>query len=460
MFYSLTFIANNDIININVFVIFNLLNMEGDKMIKTIKLSYKHKVSLSSAIVSTFFKTAGIHVIENRYGEPINLQEEFNIFKINTTDSLVAIDAEVILTDCLDDDQLNKSLANLDYSVKINCGELMGEQGYIDEEKLINEVLNQLSQRRLLSEQQESYLRELAEVIISEDYIRTSLFSAHGFVLDSERKQLVIERIEPFVKKVKKLKNDNNENIHAKYALLSAAFEANRLSRGSRVPMIYSPFEIEKIANEIIGVAGGVLDREIQILRYQNYHTASDRTESYYTINETLRNENSFNPLAYRFKAQYWMSEEDWERAIIWFKKAISLYPEDYKSWNGLGFCLFNIAGATVDRAHDAFSTSIKILEKKRDVCSLTPGEVFYLYEANYMSGKIMDAKAKWARAMHYYSNAKRTIETLNGSHFVNYLNLKNNDENKIEFANLPKKEVKEEDLGKRIKKCKAYLGV
>ena len=91
--------------------LFNLSITEGEKMIGTIKLSYKHDATVSTAVVSAFFKTAGIHVIENYYDEPFSLQEELLELKIKpipNTEIPVAIGAEIILVDGLDDEQSNK----------------------------------------------------------------------------------------------------------------------------------------------------------------------------------------------------------------------------------------------------------------------------------------------------------------------------------------------------------------
>lgn len=448
-------------------------------MIKTIKLSYKSNGIKEKTIVKTFFEKAGIRVIESCYDKPVDLREALALLKIKTVpNNFIMTDAEIILTDDLNDKRLNKPFDvdkitveidcknapkneqgiidrkwllktvlkqienpknNISGPIKINYREVLkNEQGLINGSWLINETLNQLSERGLLDKKQENDLRELAEIFIDTDY-NNSLMLANYADLLKEKKlvELAVECYRKFIHKTSEKYYVSKTNFHVGYALLDACCSINLLRKGVNETTLYPWPQIKGVADELKGLAGGVLDRPISmLLALTKLHVLSDFDGAYREILEVERDAGRFDADIRRFHGILFDNgfDSDREVALKHYKEAISLFSTDYESW-------FRISNYYVKaKKGNATGVSsrvvIKILENGYTSNELNPEETFIFFSSAIRVGERAEWENDYQAALKYYNLAKVAIERLKDSSYFKELNIKTNYEdltNKID---------------------------
>lgn len=424
-------------------------------MIRTIMLTHRYADAIPSTIACLFFRMAGIYVVENYLDSATDLREELNEFGIAPSENLACFcDAEIVLmSDKSDKERIYKT--DSDMVVKIFYGEASDNQkDGTDTEWLINQILDELSLRGLLKENQKFDLDKVADVFSSEDYVNTTMLTKYFFTSqDSDWIDEMLLKYKSIVRNLQKSYKDNKVCPHVEFALLNTAYEVNLYCKRCERPPIYSYKEIIDMANELKSISGSLLERSIELLLAQvELNLARDRATAYYRMSELCRNDKNVNSYIFFLKGNYWLSEENYERATKYYKNAIIRFPQYYRAWYQLGICLYN-QGET-EKAREAFLTVKKILTERFENNVLRPMEVEYLYNACVYCGEIQESYAAFSGALVYYGFAKRVWDSLESSLFIQYLG-------RINFV---VKRIKNEfdifELEKRIQRCKEYLGV
>lgn len=428
-------------------------------MIRTIMLTHRYADAIPSTIACLFFRMAGIYVVENYLDSTTDLREELKEFGISPSENLEFFcDAEIVLmSDESDKERIYKSDSNM--VVKVLYGAASdNQQNGTNTGWLINQILDGLFSKGLINESQRFDLAEVERVFSSGDYVKITMLTKYFFTpQDSQWIDLMLNKYKSVVKSLQQSYKNNKDYPHLKFALLNVAYEVNLYCKRCERPQIYSYREIIDMANELKSVMGNLLERSIELLLVQvELNLSRDRTAAYYRMSELCRNDINVNSYIFFLKGNYWVSEEDYERAEKYYRNAIIRFPQYYRAWYQLGVCLYNQGEA--EKARKAFLTVKKILTERFEKNVLRPMEVEYLYQACLYCGKIQESYAAFSGALLYYGFARRVWESVETSKFIHYLEQKNQ-QGILVFERI-KNEFDIFELEKRINRCKGYLGV
>lgn len=209
--------------------------------------------------------------------------------------------------------------------------------------------------------------------------------------------------------------------IYLQYAAIYMAYESDLYCiRCNKAPN-YNIESIEQICERILyddlaaqrmGDSFGQLLAQIQDDLQRNVKKA------YASYRQVCKD---YNAYVYFRKALYWMDfRKNYEMAVRYLAKSLTIYPEYYRAWYRLGICYGKLGKD--DEALQAFQNMEVLIVPRWETDWIRPMEIEYLFEAKYRCGFIYKKKKNWRAAIRTFLMAEKVWKAIDETQFIDFM--------------------------------------
>lgn len=417
--------------------------MMGSEM-RVFKLFYNSIEVEESVFLMLFFRMLGIYVYEKQIDWD---QREDELlakldYKSNIQEAQYDINIFLLKKDTdfewfkeyfsnLDKDNLKKSIL-----VSIGNNKDFGELSnkiYINEFRLEKEncltdlkaLISALSEKLNLSEDYKKSYNKLAEIFVQNDMCKLILQTKFFYAQKSKFETINNKYNKIYTELVKYFKENcgvwgGTACIPIQIAILNIVYDIDFYARKCEEPMPYTPASCIRVSDKILLNLNDEIGTEIKLIKAQVYSDLLDEISSgfeYYL--DVCRD---YNAYAYYRKALcYQQTNDDYDNAILYYKKSILIFPEYYRAWFALGMCYFG--RGNWQEAINSFSCVKQILNNKIENKCLRPLEMDYLYQSYKKIGEIYAEKlGKEKKGLGFYYSAYNIWISIKDSNFWEYM--------------------------------------
>lgn len=374
---------------------------------KDIKLSYDSAEIEISTFLLLFFRLSGIYVYEKfldfdkrREEAMLSSVDNKNIIATEMADTNIGL---YIISE--ENRQYLQSIINHQIPTNSEINGLIYEQGVLTEqdevavkegdidflnfstkEELLEKIIDFLYQKKMIDEEERCDLKIVKACYLNYD-IR-DLLTVSKFFYKIRDEEAFEKFTQSYVEAIKSIPATifDTQHWHSQYAKLYLGYEVNMLCKGYDKQRICSNEYIEKKLKSMLSEHTRTGESQIILLLAQTY----DDLFGEYNISYEyyLMACNKKNAFAYFKKGEYWNKYgKRPEKAIKYYERSVSLFPEYHKAWYNLGVSNFNMGN--MDKALTAFKNVNLILSKKKKYHNLSQIDMEYLYKACSLSGYI-----------------------------------------------------------------------
>ena len=263
------------------------------------------------------------------------------------------------------------------------------------EQKLLDDIIGQMRSMEVISQDAWKDLNFCRQIYAQNEIQKLSLLGKFFYVAEEDKQytdiknnyQMAVENIFK-VLRVNECKWGDGKFIHLQYAALNMAYEGDLYCIRNGKQLIYAPKSLVSVCRLLMEdqeVLGGLEDSFYLLLAqiYDDLLMDANMAYKYYLL---VCKE--YNAYAYYRKGNYWQNfGKDSKKAIIYYEKSLSIYPEYYRAWYRLGMC-YALEGRS-DSALGAFRNIWRLLKPRLEAKRVRAMEIEYLFKAQNQCANI-----------------------------------------------------------------------
>lgn len=266
---------------------------------------------------------------------------------------------------------------------------------------LLSRIIKKMAEMQIVSPHTRKDLQFCQHIYSKQELWKLSLLGKYFYVAEEdEQYKKIRDKYRLTVNDIFNILRNNQCNwgearyIHLQYAALNMAYEGDLYCIRNNRGLIYDPHSLVQVCKLILNSGENLkkLKESFYLLLAQIYDDLlkdANMAYEYYLLACK-----DYNAYIYYRKGGYWQEyAKDYNKAVKYYIKSVSIYPEYYRAWYMLGFCYMMLGRCT--EALDVYRNIGQILTPRLDKRQMRPMEIEYMFKAQnqcaYICNKVMN---------------------------------------------------------------------